>query len=171
MIWRIFGPGILRRSLSVSTSLATLCPSIGPKPQAGPPPLVASLGGHRTIREIAPLVDRVELKLISAATKDGSLDPVKMASIPYSHITDLIAKTRAANDTVPLGVFVLCSVGADERTRMFEKVLAGSLMGGFFGSADKVADSIGRLEALGVSRVQVSPFNEDTFGALARQLF
>lgn len=146
------------------------CPWIGVKPTGGPPPLVASLGGDRTIREIAPLVDRVELKLISAATKDGALDPAKMAEIPYSHITDLISKARAANATVPLGVFLLCSIGTDERTQMMEKLLDGSLMGGFFGSADKVVDSIGRLESLGLCRVQVSPFNEDTFAELARQL-
>lgn len=30
-------------------------PVIGPRPAAGPPPLVASVGGHRTIAEVAPL--------------------------------------------------------------------------------------------------------------------
>jgi Luciferase-like monooxygenase len=146
------------------------CPVIGPRPSAGPPPLVASLGGDRTIREIAPLVDRVELKLISAATKNGALDPRKMAEIPYDHLTDLITKTRAVNPTVPLGVFLLCGVGHDERTVMFEKMLGDSLMGGFFGSVDKVTDSIGQLETLGISRAQISPFNDDAFGLIAGQL-
>ncbi len=146
------------------------CPIVGPRPAMGPPPLVASLGGDRTIREIAPLVDRVELKLISAATKNGALDPRKMAEIPHSHLTDLIAKTRAANPAVPLGVFLLCGVGTDERTVMFEKLLGDSLMGGFFGSVDKVTDSIGRLEALGISRAQISPFNDDAFSLIAEQL-
>jgi Luciferase-like monooxygenase len=146
------------------------CPVIGPRPAMGPPPLVASLGGDRTIREIAPLVDRVELKLISAATKNGTLDPRAMAAIPHSHLTDLIAKTRAVNANVPLGVFLLCGIGTDERTLMFEKLLDDSLMGGFFGSIDKVTDSIGRLASLGISRAQISPFNDDAFSLIAEQL-
>ena len=58
-------------------------PKLGPSDR-DPPPLVASLGGDRTIREIAPLVDRVELKLNAPATRDGSLDFVKLAEIPRS---------------------------------------------------------------------------------------
>ena len=58
-------------------------PMLGPRVEP-PPPLVASLGGPRTIREIAPLVDRVELKLVSRghqgrrARRGGPrLDPAK----------------------------------------------------------------------------------------------
>ena len=146
-------------------------PRLGPAPTRDwpPPPLVASLGGDYTIRTIAPLVDRVELKLISAATRAGSLDVAAMAQIPSSHLDDLIAKVRVVNPAVPLGVFLLCSVGDDARTRAMEKALAGSFLGGFFGSPDKVADSIRALRTRGISRAQISPFTEASFELLAER--
>lgn len=146
------------------------CPHIGPSPASGPPPLVASLGGDRTIREIAPLVDRVELKLISAATKQGVLDPQAMANIPASHLDELVAKVRAVQPVAPLGVFLLCGTGTDPRTRAFEKLLGDSLMGGFFGSPAKVANSIRSLGDRGITRAQISPFGEETFALLAAEL-
>ena len=145
-------------------------PVIGPRSTASPPPLVASLGGDRTIREIAPLVDRVELKLISAATRGGQLELDKLASIPRSHLDDLVAKVRAVNATVPLSVFILCSVGDDARTRAVESMLGDSFLGGFFGEPSKVADSMHALAHAGISRVQVSPFTEQSFELLAPRL-
>jgi len=146
-------------------------PTIGLRPGAdGRPPLVASLGGDRTIREIAPLVDRVELKLISAATRGGQLELDKLASIPRSHLDDLVTKVRAVNATVPLSVFILCSVGDDARTRAVESMLGDSFLGGFFGDAAKVADSMHALADAGISRVQVSPFTEQSFELLASRL-
>lgn len=147
-------------------------PALGPKPTdtIPRPPLVASLGGDRTIRSIAPLVDRVELKLISAATRGGSLDLAAMAQIPASHLDDLVAKARAANPTVPLGVFLLCSVGDDPRTNAMAKALDGSFLGGFFGPASKVGDSIRALSDHGITRAQISPFSESSFELLASEL-
>jgi alkanesulfonate monooxygenase SsuD/methylene tetrahydromethanopterin reductase-like flavin-dependent oxidoreductase (luciferase family) len=145
-------------------------PVIGPRSTASAPPLVASLGGDRTIREIAPLVDRVELKLISAATRGGQLELDKLASIPRSHLDDLVAKVRAVNATVPLSVFILCSAGDDARTRAVESMLGDSFLGGFFGEPSKVADSMHALAEAGISRVQVSPFTEQSFELLATRL-
>ena len=133
-------------------------PILGPDDPAGPPPLVASLGGKRTIREVAPLVDGVELKPISSATRNGSLDLGALAAIPRTHVDDLVARVRAVNPIVPLGIFILCSVGDDERTCAVERALGDSFMGGFFGSAPKVAKSLAKLEASGIGRIQVSPF-------------
>ena len=144
-------------------------PVLGPRHDS-PPRLVASLGGDRTIREIAPLVDRVELKLISSATRGGSLDVPALAEIPRSHLDDLVAKVRAVNPTVPLGVFVLCSVGDDDSTRSLEKALGDSFIGGFFGSAPKVAESLHDLAEAGISRVQISPFAGSSFELLAPHL-
>jgi alkanesulfonate monooxygenase SsuD/methylene tetrahydromethanopterin reductase-like flavin-dependent oxidoreductase (luciferase family) len=146
------------------------CPRIGPRPEHGPPPLVASLGGDRTIREIAPLVDRVELKLISLATKQGALDPAAMAQVPASHLDDLVGKVRAVQPSAPLGVFLLCGAGTDPRTLAFEKMLGDSAMAGFFGSPAKVADSIRALRNHGIERAQISPFSEETFELLAAEL-
>ena len=144
-------------------------PKLGPSDR-DPPPLVASLGGDRTIREIAPLVDRVELKLNAPATRDGSLDFVKLAEIPRSHLADLVAKVRAVNPTVPLGVLVLCSVGEDDRTRALEEKLGDSLMGGFFGPVDKVVASLRALADVGLERIQVSPFTDTSYELLAPHL-
>ena len=146
-------------------------PMIGPRPADGPPPLVASLGGPRTIRTVAPLVDRVELKLISAATRDGALEIPLLASIPRDHLLDLVARVRAVNTDAPLGVFILCGVGDDGMTRHVESVLGDSFLGGFFGSARKVADSMRALADAGIERVQVSPFNDRAFELLAGELF
>jgi len=146
-------------------------PRLGPRPPQGPPPLVASLGGPKTIRTIAPLVDRVELKLISSATRDGALDLPKLAAIPRQHLLDLVARVRAVNADVPLGVFILCSVGDDEMTRSVEAMLGDTFLGGFFGSAAKVAGSMRALADAGISRVQVSPFGEHSFSLLAAELF
>lgn len=144
---------------------------LGPQPPQGPPPLVASLGGPKTIRLVAPMVDRVELKLISAATRDGSLDIPKLAGIPRQHLLDLVARVRAVNATAPLGAFILCGVGDDEMTLGVEKLLGDSFLGGFFGSAAKVADSMRALADAGIDRVQVSPFTDAAFELLAAELF
>jgi alkanesulfonate monooxygenase SsuD/methylene tetrahydromethanopterin reductase-like flavin-dependent oxidoreductase (luciferase family) len=144
-------------------------PRLGPRSDP-PPPLVASLGGKRTIREIAPLVDRVELKIVGAATKGGELDVAAMASIPRQHLDDLVARVREVNPTVPLGVFVICSAGTDDRTRAAEDLLGESFMGGFFGAPEKVAASIAGLESAGVTRVQLSPFSDVSFELLAPHL-
>ena len=143
-------------------------PVIGPF--GGPvlrPPLVASLGGPRTIREVAPLVDRVEIKPNSPATRDGRLDFRALAAIPHQHLLDLIDAVRKVRPDVPLGLFVLCSTGTDDRTRSLESMMGDGLFSGFFGSAGKVAESIRGLEALGISRVQISPLSGDSFDELA----
>jgi alkanesulfonate monooxygenase SsuD/methylene tetrahydromethanopterin reductase-like flavin-dependent oxidoreductase (luciferase family) len=144
-------------------------PVLGPRFMP-PPPLVASLGGERTIRRIGPLADRIELQLIAAATRGGTLDAATLAAIPRSHLDELVAKARAVNPTAPLGVFVLCSVGDDERTRSWADRLEGSFMGGFFGPPEKVASSVHALGDAGITRAQLSPFTEGSFDLLAPYL-
>ena len=146
-------------------------PKIGPQPAHGAPPLVASLGGPRTIKAIAPIADRVEVKLISNITREGSVNLPAMATVPESHLHDLVARIREVNPTVPLSVFILCAVGNDERTKAIEQMLGDSFLGGFYGSAAKVAESMFALESAGVDRVEVSPFTESSFAALAEHLF
>ena len=146
-------------------------PKIGPMPAAGPPPLVASLGGPRTIKGIAPIADRVEIKLISGITRNGSVDLPAMATVPESHLYDLVKQVREVNPTVPLSVFILCSVGEDARTTAVENMLGDSFLGGFYGSAAKVSESMFRLAEAGIDRVEVSPFTESSFATLATKLF
>lgn len=146
-------------------------PALVFRPDTPRPPLVASLGGPRTIREVAPLVDRVELKLISSATRQGALDVAALAEIPRSHLTDLVARVRAVNETVPIGVFILCSVGEDRRTMAIQEALGDSFLGGFFGPAERVAASLHALADEGIERVQVSPFGDESFEELVPHIF
>jgi len=146
-------------------------PKIGPMPAEGSPPLVVSLGGPRTIKNIAPIADRVEIKLFSKITRNGAVDLPAMTSIPESDLHDLVAQIRDANPTVPLSVFILCSVGSDDRTKAVEKMLDGSFLGRFYGAPEKVAESMFALSEAGVDRVEVSPFTERSFAALAPFLF
>jgi len=147
-------------------------PWLGPQEVTVPsPPLVASLGGDRTIKGAGPYCDRIELKLISSATKDGALDIPKLATIPLGHVHDLVAKVRAVNETAPLSVFILCSAGDDPRTKAVEQLLGDSFFGGFFGHPEKVAASMLALADAGIERVEVSPFTDDSFEPLAKHLF
>lgn len=146
-------------------------PRLGPIPAEGAPPLVFSLGGPRTIRHIAPIADRVEVKLISQITRDGAVNLPAMASVPESHLHDLVRRIRDVNPTVPLSVFILCSAGNDERTKGVEGLLADSFLGGFYGAPGKVAASMMRLADAGIDRVEVSPFTEASFSLLAKELF
>lgn len=145
-------------------------PTIGPAPAGGPPPLVASLGGPRTIREISPLVDRIELKPISSATRGGRLDITGLRDVTEEHVAGLVEQARRANPDAPLGIFILCAVGSDERAGQLAETLEGTFMGGFFGAAPKVAASMLGLADLGLERVQVSPFDDSAFEQLAAEL-
>ena len=146
-------------------------PRLGPIPGEGAPPLVFSLGGPRTIKNIAPIADRVEVKLISQITRDGSVNLPAMASVPESHLHDLVGQIRDVNPDVPLSVFILCSAGDDDRTKGVEALLGDSFLGGFYGAPGKVAESMMRLADAGIDRVEVSPFTEASFAALAPELF
>jgi hypothetical protein len=108
--------------------------------------------------------------MISAATGGGTLDVAALGSIPRAHLVELVDRVRQVNPTVPLGVFVLCSVGTDERTRATEDLLGDSFMGGFFGAPEKVAASMAELASAGMSRVEVSPFSGEAFALLAPHL-
>jgi len=137
-------------------------------PMVPPPPLVGACGGPRTIREATPLLDRVELKAASSATRGGQLDLAALGSITRADLEDLVRRVRDVRPDIPLGMFVLCSAGDDERTRAVAAAMPpGSLYGGFFGEPKKVADSIAALAELGITRAQVSPFGEASFPAIA----
>src|SRR5262245_48913774 len=144
-------------------------PKLGPVSD-GPPPLVGSLGGPRTVKEVGPLVDRIELNVGSPATRGGALDLTLLARVERAELDVLLRRVRDVNPTAPLGLLVLCNIGDDERTRAYEDQMSGSFLGEFFGPPEKVSDSLLRLEDLGISRVQISPFIESSFEQLARHL-
>ena len=143
-------------------------PMIGPATDH-PPPLVGSVGGPRTIREVTPHLDRVELKAQSAATKGGSLDLEVMASIPDEHLVELIERVRAVRPDIEISMFMLLSVGDDPVTTSVGDAMraGGGLFRRFFGAPEHVSDGIAWLESLGISSVSLSAMTPHSLPALA----
>jgi len=143
-------------------------PTIGP-PAATPPRLAGAVGGPRTIREVTPHLDRVELKAQSAATKEGSLDLAVMATVPDEHLLDLIERVRTVRPDVELSMFTLFSVGDDPVTTSVSTAMSkgGGLFRRFFGPAEQVAEGIAWLESLGISSASLSPMTPHSLSALA----
>ncbi|MEM7094443.1 MAG: LLM class flavin-dependent oxidoreductase [Actinomycetota bacterium] len=135
------------------------------------PPLVASVGGPRTIREVTPHCDRIELKAASTATRDGALDFAALTAIEDSQLIDLVANARDANPDIDLGMFVLCNVGEDERTTQLRRAMNGKLYGRFFGPPEHVAEGLAWLAEIGISRCQLSAFDDASLDRIAPLLF
>ena len=144
-------------------------PMIGPDVRPRPP-LVASVGGPRTIREVVPLVDRVELKVSSAATRGGRLDFERLATVDLDHVRDLVERVRAVRDDVPIGVFLMVGCGDHPRVQGIKQMLGGSLMGSLLGEPEAVAEAVRSLEPLGIERAQLTPYTPDTLPLLAPHL-
>ncbi len=134
------------------------------------PKLIGSVGGPRTVREVTPHVDRVEIKASSASTRGGRLDLEVMAQIPEEHLSSMIKKVRTINPEIELGMFVLCNAGNDSFTKDLELTMGENLYGRFFGSPEKVADGLGWLAEQGISRAQLSPFDDASLDRLAPHL-
>lgn len=138
-------------------------PWLGPQ-VAPPPPLVASLGGPWTIRNIAPLVDRVELT-IGRATRSGSNDLSLLAEVDLDDVRAMVSQVREVNDRVPIGMLAHVAVGAGPAIVERQRALGEGLFGRFVGEPDQVAATIRSLGDLGITRVQVT---ETVPGSLER---
>lgn len=143
-------------------------PTIGPA--IDPPKLVASLGGPRTIREIGPVVDAIELKLNSVSTRGGSLDIGALATLTRDDLRRLVARARDAAPEAPLGLFCICATGSNPRAEAMRGALEGTFPGEFIGEPAAVADTIRSLADEGISWAQLSEFTPGTFEALAAEL-
>ncbi len=143
-------------------------PRIGPRPEGlAPPLLVGSVGGPRTIREVTPHLDRVEIKAQSAATRNGSLDLAVMATVTDDHLLDLVERVRAVTPTIEISMFTLFSVGDDDVTRSLRTAMGTGLFRRFFGSPDEVAAGLAWLESLGITRASLSPTTDHALELLA----
>lgn len=129
-------------------------PWLGPRPTP-PPPLSASLGGPWTIREIAPLVDRVELT-IGRATRHGSVDLPQLAQVELDDVRSMVAQVRGVNEHVPIGMLAHVAVGNSEPVTERKRALGDGLFGRFIGDPEMVAEALCSLEDLGITRVQVT---------------
>lgn len=143
---------------------------IGPL-SATPPPLVASVGGPRTVREVTPHCDRVEIKASSPSTRGGAVDRGAMSQITDQHLIDMIARVRAVDPDIGIGMFMLCQVGEDSATKAIEEAMGDGLYSRFYGAPAKVVESMSWLAELGISRCQISPHDDVTFDRLAPLLF
>ena len=120
-------------------------------------PIVASVGGPWTVRNITPLVDRVELKF-GRTTRGGSLDLPALASVTRDELIRMVAEVRTADPDVPIGLFLMMAVGRDPRVEALQASMGDNLCSQFIGEPAKVLDNLQALEALGISRVQLTEF-------------
>jgi alkanesulfonate monooxygenase SsuD/methylene tetrahydromethanopterin reductase-like flavin-dependent oxidoreductase (luciferase family) len=142
--------------------------NLRPASLSSSPLLVGSVGGNRTVREGAPLLDVCEIKGSSASTRGGDLDFGVLGTIPRSHLGDMVAKVREVNGDAPLGMFCFCSGIDDARTRKVRDTMPeDAYYRGFISpDASEVADTIWDLQELGITRATVSPFTDAAFPPL-----
>lgn len=145
-------------------------PFVGPLSD-NPPALVGSVGGPRTVKYATPHLDRVEIKASSASTRGGVLDLGVMAAIPDEHLIDMIARVRDVDTEIEIGLFVLCNAAEDEFTRGLQAQMGSNLYSRFFGPPAHVVEGLAWLADLGVSRAQLSPFDDASLDRLAPLLF
>ncbi|MEM8903293.1 MAG: LLM class flavin-dependent oxidoreductase [Actinomycetota bacterium] len=143
-------------------------PTIGPA--VDPPELVTSLGGPRTIREIGPVADAIELKLNSVSTRGGELDVGALATLTRDDLRRLVERAREAAPDTPLGLYCICATGSNPRVDAMSGAVGDAFPGEFLGEPAKIADSIRSLEEEGIAWAQLSEFTPGTFEALAAEL-
>jgi alkanesulfonate monooxygenase SsuD/methylene tetrahydromethanopterin reductase-like flavin-dependent oxidoreductase (luciferase family) len=136
----------------------------------GAPELVGSVGGPRAIREITPLVDRIEVNASSRASRGGRMDFRVLGTIGRAEVADMVAAVRAVRPDVPVGLFVVAASGDHPQVARLGGVVGGDMFGGLFGDPARVVDGLLALEDLGVSRVHVNEFAPGTLDALGSRL-
>lgn len=135
-----------------------------------PPPLIASAGGPRALREVTPLVDRVEIKASARASRVGHLDLEIMASVTEEEVRRNIERVRTVSETVPIGIFLLVGVGDHPGVQGMKAVLGDGYLAQFYGEAGQVGEALAGLETMGIDRVQLTEIAPDTHTALASVL-
>ena len=118
-------------------------------------PLVASVGGAWTMRNITPLVDRVELKF-GASTRGGTLDMGALAAVTLDELTRMVDVVQEAKPGIPMGIFVLTAIGDDAAVRAMQAIAGDGVWSGFVGEPRRVLDNLCALADIGISRVQLT---------------
>lgn len=119
------------------------------------PPLVVSVGGPWTIRNVAPLADRVELKF-GQSTRGGDLDMTELAAASRDDLQAMIDQVRAVAPTVPIGVFVMIAVGDGPEVDRVRTMLGDGLYSQFVGEPGRVLENLRSLGELGIDHVQLT---------------
>lgn len=136
---------------------------------ARPIPLVASVGGPWTIRNITPIVDRVELKF-GRSTWGGTLDVAALASVTRDELAGMVATVRDVRPDIGIGLFVLIAAGDGPEVQAVSGAFGENLCGQFVGEPKRVLDNLRSLEALGISRVQLTEFVPGSLQRIGEQL-
>ncbi len=131
------------------------------------PPLVGACGGPRSIREITPLLDRIEVKGSGAATRGGILDFEKLAAISKDDIRALVDQVRAVSEDIPMGYFTMIGVGDESVVGEMRAALGDGYASTFMGTAEEVAEALLGLADFGFSRAQLTEFIPGSVKALA----
>lgn len=140
-------------------------PCLGPTVDS-PPPIIIAAGGPRSIREAAPLADRVELTFNAIATRLGELHPEQLAQVGREHLNELIDMAERAAPCVPRGIFLTVACGPSAMvTRLRETMTLG--IPGLAGSPDEVAATVRSLVDHRIDRVQLTPATPETLDLLA----
>lgn len=135
-----------------------------------PPPLIASAGGPRALREVAPLVDRVEVKASARATRVGYLDFEILATVTEDEVRGQVERVRAVNADVPLGIFILTGAGDNPGVQGLKAALSNGYLSRFVGEPEQVAQALNQLGELGIDRVQLTELVPGSHTALAPYL-
>lgn len=138
--------------------LAGLAPS--------PPLLVGSAGGPRTLREIPPFVDRIEIQPTGSATRDGGVDLAKQAAVREVDVRDAVARVRRVREDIPIGIFALTGAVPADQAAAFRAPFGEGFVSRFMGEPASVAQALCDLEGLGFDRVQITEMAEGTLERL-----
>ena len=105
-------------------------PVLGPLTDP-PPPIVASLGSPWTLRNITPLVDRVEVS-VGRANRGGANDLAALGSVTVDEVRAMVDTVRDVAPDIPITFMTFAAAGTDEgveRMRALGDALYGSLVG------------------------------------------
>jgi alkanesulfonate monooxygenase SsuD/methylene tetrahydromethanopterin reductase-like flavin-dependent oxidoreductase (luciferase family) len=134
-----------------------------------PIPLVASVGGPWTVRNITPIVDRVELKF-GRTTRGGQLDMAAMATVTRDELAGMVAEVQAAKPGIDVGLFLLFAVGDSPEVKAVSDVMGDNFCGGFVGDAKRVLENLRELADVGISRVQLTELVKGSVARLGEEL-
>jgi len=140
--------------------------SIGPIVE-NPPPLIGSTGGPRGIREITPLVDRLEIKASARSTRGGQVDLAVMATVTEDEVKQNVERVRKISDDIPIGIFILTAAGDNDQVAGMKSILGNGYLGDFMGHPEDVARALTSLANIGIDRVQLTEFAPGSHDALA----
>lgn len=135
-----------------------------------PPPLVGSVGGPRGLRQVPPLVDRVEIQSSARGIRGGRIDLGVVGTVTRDEIRRNIDRVKEAHPDKPLGMFIMTAVGDSETVRRIKAAYNDGYLGRFVGQPDEVASALEEISELELDRVQLTEMTPRSYEALSPSL-